>query len=313
MRRLAHRTAALIRVLQMSKTDIIVFVEGWSDRFFYDRLVNTSCGTSGLKYQIRTAKEIGANADGKSALIALFHVFKSRGVLDGSKKDRASVLFFLDKDIDELKGSIIKSRHIAYTEHYNVENYYTIAGDLPLAVAASASLELDALRQWFGDLLAWRRSVAEAWRTWVELCLHATIYGLSCNCHFRTPSTINKGCSAQLNQTRYATTFQGLKQASGLSSADFTKRHTGICETVQRYYSNGQHDALFNGKWYPVFVHAAVKAYAKDRVFRDNFAQHIKESLLTTIQFEGLWANRLRRPLDQLARHVRKQKPNVIN
>jgi hypothetical protein len=222
-------------------------------------------------------------------------------------------LFFLDKDVDELKGLIIASRHIQYTEYYNVENYYFIAGDLPRAVAASAALELDALRKWFGDLLAWRRAVAEAWRRWVELCLHATVYGLSCDCHFRTPSTINRGCSAQLDRTRYSKIFRGLRQASGLSSTKFSKQHATIRKTVQRYYSNGQHDALFNGKWYPVFIQAAVNAWVKDRDFRHNFAPHIKESLLATIQFEGRWADGLRRPLDQLARRIKKQKTNVTS
>jgi hypothetical protein len=311
--RLVHPTSALIRVLQMSDSDIIVFIEGWNDRFFYDQLVKVGCDSLGLNYQIRTAKEIGAVADGKPALVSLFRVFKQRGVLDGSKKNRASALFFLDKDVDELKGLIIASRHIQYTEYYNVENYYFIAGDLPRAVAASAALELDALRKWFGDLLAWRRAVAEAWRRWVELCLHATVYGLSCDCHFRTPSTINRGCSAQLDRTRYSKIFRGLRQASGLSSTKFSKQHATIRKTVQRYYSNGQHDALFNGKWYPVFIQAAVNAWVKDRDFRHNFAPHIKESLLATIQFEGRWADGLRRPLDQLARRIKKQKTNVTS
>jgi hypothetical protein len=176
--------------------------------------------------------------------------------LDGSKKNRASAFFFLDKDVDELHGSIINSRHIGYTEHFNVENYYIIAGDLPLAAAASAALEVDALRQWFGDLDAWRRSVAEAWKTWVELCLYATLHGVACSCHFRSTSTVHKG-SGELDQTRYATTLEELKRASGLTAAEFKKRHKQIRATVKRYYSNGQHDALFNGKWYRLFIQAA--------------------------------------------------------
>jgi len=305
VKRLVHPTAALIRVLQMSNTDIIVFVEGWSDRFFYDRLVNTSCSASGLKYQIRTAKEIGANANGKVALIALFNAFKHRGVLDGSKKQRTSAFFFLDKDIDELKNLIINSRHIGYTEHFNVENYYIIAGDLPLATAASAALEVDALRQWFGDLDAWRRSAAEAWKTWVELCLFATLHGVACSCHFRSNSTVHKG-SGQLDETRYATALDELKRAAGLTTTEFKRRHKQIRATVKGYYASGQHDALFNGKWYRIFIHAAVKTYSQGREFRENLTRSINDSLILTIQFDGKWSDGLRRPINRLIRHIKK-------
>jgi hypothetical protein len=75
--RLVHPTSALIRVLQMSDSDIIVFIEGWNDRFFYDQLVKVGCDSLGLNYQIRTAKEIGAVADGKPALVSLFRVFNN--------------------------------------------------------------------------------------------------------------------------------------------------------------------------------------------------------------------------------------------
>lgn len=290
----------------MSHVDIIVFVEGWSDRFFYDELTKTTCAHSGLKYQIRTAKEIGASGNGKPALISLFRTFKHRGVLDGSKKHHASAFFFLDKDVDELQGVIVRSRHIGYTEHFNIENYFVIAGDLPRAIAVSASLEVDGLRAWFGDLDAWRRSVANQWKKWIELCLFSCLHGVSCCCHFRSiPGHKNSG---ELDHVRYNSALRELKQASGLTEIEFKSRHRKIKEIVTRYFSSGQHDAIFNGKWYHIFIQAAVKRYARDRAIKDKLNHSIHETLLATVQFDGKWGDRLRRPLSRLLRHVEKFK-----
>jgi hypothetical protein len=306
VKRLTHPATALVRVLQMSQADIIVFVEGWSDRFFYDQLTRATCGSGALNYQIRTAKEIGASGNGKPALIGLFRTFRQRGVLDGSKKRHASAFFFLDKDVDELQGSIVRSRHIGYTEHFNIENYFIIAGDLPRAVAVSASLELDALRAWFGDLDAWRRSIANQWRKWIELCLFACLDGVSCCCHFRS-IPVHKS-SGELDYTHYIRALRELKEASGLTGRAFKQRHKEIREIVKRYYSSGRHDAIFNGKWYHIFIQAAVKKYANGRAIKDRLSQSIHETLLSTVEFDGKWGDSLRRPLSRLLRHVEKFK-----
>jgi hypothetical protein len=291
----------------MSNTDVIVFVEGWSDRYFYDQLVSVCCVAAGIKYQIRTAREIGSAGDGKPALIALFKIFKRRGVLDGSKKQHASAFFFLDKDVDELSSAIISSHHIAYTEHFNIENYFVIAGDLPRAAAISASLEVDDLRQWFGDLEAWRQSIAVRWQRWVELCLYATLHGISCRCHYSKNSLVHHS-SGKFDQGLYSKALNELKQSSGLTATEFNQNHRKIRAIVKRYYSNRKHDALFNGKWYRIFVLAAVRTYAKNRAIRENFARSIYDTLVATIQFEGKWGEGLRRPLNRLVRHVVKFK-----
>ncbi len=290
----------------MTRVNIIVFVEGWADRFFYDRLVNAVCGSHTLTYQIRTAKELGRSGDGKPALVSLFRLLRRRRALYASRGKGASAFFFLDKDIDDLLGNMITSRHVAYTEHYHVENYYFIAGDLVLASAAAASLEADTVREVLGDPRAWRSSVAAAWKEWVQLCLHAALHCLSCGCHFRTHSKVHKGCFGGIDGTRYVAALSALERASGLSADQFRERHTEICALVDRLYAEGRHDSVFSGRWYGHFLQATIVAKTKDRRSKAReLSRRITDSLLPTIGFDDAWSENLRRPLARLGRRLR--------
>jgi hypothetical protein len=306
--RLTHSENAFVRVLQMTRADTILFVEGWTDRFFYDQLASIECHARNIKYDIRTAQDLAGDGDGKPKLLSLFRLLKKRRRLFAASRGRASAFFFFDKDLDDLRNTVVRSRHVAYTEPFNVESYYFIAGDLVRAAAASASLETELLRGAFGDNLDWRRSCANAWSRWVELCLHAALDNLRCSSHYRSDSNIHTGCFVKPDQERYKAALLELQKASSLSQSKFRRRHSEMRAIVKTHYSEGRHDAIFNGKWYRGFAQATVSAAAQDRrSSASTVANRISANLLLTMDFNDAWSLGLRRPLGRLVSRLQKR------
>jgi len=135
-----------LRDMQLSSVPIIVFVEGKNfDKYFYGaicKLVFTE------KYEIRLAEEIplinnqGVTkfAGGKQPLISWFEYLKRKSALIANFMDKKQVVvFFRDKDVDDLLGKLIISPHFIYTKYYNIENHIFVEGDLNKAAAVIAS------------------------------------------------------------------------------------------------------------------------------------------------------------------------------
>lgn len=116
MTRLRHTERALARTLQMSRIDIFVFVEGWGDRYFYDKLCRLVSGKFSATFQVRTSQEIGVNTSGKSALLDFFAYLRSKKLLFHEfKGKKLAVVFFADKDIDDIQRIQKRSYHFIYT------------------------------------------------------------------------------------------------------------------------------------------------------------------------------------------------------
>src|ERR1035437_1610354 len=104
MSRLVHSDVkAYLRYIQTSRHQLFAFVEGPSDRFFYDRICAVASSGSGVTYQIVTAAELPGGTGGKPGLLnfhselatrkKLFHNFKGKFI---------GAIFFFDKDVDDL-------------------------------------------------------------------------------------------------------------------------------------------------------------------------------------------------------------------
>jgi len=67
--RLTHSRGGYLRYMQMSQTRLFIFVEGWSDTFFYSSLAALHCNPGGLRYELATPKALPGSAFGKPALL----------------------------------------------------------------------------------------------------------------------------------------------------------------------------------------------------------------------------------------------------
>ena len=183
---------AYLRYMQASRHQLFAFVEGPSDPFFYDRVCAAASNGTGLSYQIATAAELPGGTGGKPGLLnfhgelatrkKLFHAFKGKAI---------GVMFFFDKDVDDLLHKQVRSRYVVYTECFDVEGQAFRYGRLKDASAAAAFLESSWLDALLADGAAWLVSAAQRWKEWVQLCLLCAMRNIPCACTFRRPSPIN--------------------------------------------------------------------------------------------------------------------------
>lgn len=244
----------------MSTRSVFVFVEGTLDRYFIGRVCQAHLGA--VDYELAYAAEIPEQiGSGKGALLALYQFLRSRGCLrDDFQGKRTYVLFFLDKDVDDVLRSRRRSTHVVYTSFYELENHVFAAGDLMGALASAAQIDPPAALQVLGgDSVGWRRRAAETWQAWVVLCLCARMLGIRGPASFSRNSQVNNGCYGALDPALEAGELAALRAAArGVPSARFDAVLTRATAIVRSRYRIQAHDTIFKGKWYAGFVRHAL-------------------------------------------------------
>jgi hypothetical protein len=289
--------------MQISRVPVFVFIEGYKDRYVYEQIVEPECQPFGVSFRLVAAEEIGINGGGKQALLKFFDYLADRSSLICNFKGKNTVsLFFLDKDVDDILGTMRGSEHIVYTETYEIENYFFIHGALSEVAAASASLEVQSIRAALGDYEEWRRLAAKKWKNWVKLCLFTKTcdiesmsnYGLS-----RSP--INVGVCGPVELTKYKCHLSDLQHKSNLASDEFQRSFGRLCRKVNRMYSLGEHDRIFKGKWYTCFLVEDIKRVAKRRRFdKEALERKLLSGLALTLNCCDAWAEHFREPIRRL-------------
>lgn len=75
MSRLRHTHRGFQRYMQISQTQLFIFVEGKIiDPHFYGKVCESAFQDTRIRYQIRTAKELPGDTGGKKALISFFTI-----------------------------------------------------------------------------------------------------------------------------------------------------------------------------------------------------------------------------------------------
>ncbi len=286
----------------MTQSDLVIFTEGISDRFFYDQIASIVCNPLGIRYRIKSGEELTGATGGKQVLLAHFNLLKLERKLRGKKPNRASVFFFLDKDLDDLKGTKIKSFHIAYTSPYHMENYLFMWGDLHHATSAVVGMDVSTVSQIIGDTSHWRQQVATAWKHWVYLCVHASLDGIACGANYHSTSKIHHGCSHKVDMARQAQKEEEIRNVSGLSETDFQTRQNQICHLVDELYAKGDYDCVFKGEWYKNWLATTIGGSSPPKRHKANkIFPAISPALLLTLDFSAQWSEHLRKPLLQIA------------
>lgn len=308
MSRLQHSQPAYLRLMQMSSEVLYVFVEGPTDRYVYSRITDYECQKLGMSYKIVTAEEVPDGTGGKMGLLKFFNFLKLRACLIHNFKGKTTIcIFFLDKDIDDFLGTKRKSEHLVYTRTYELENYLFIHGDLTEAAAASASLDIGAIRIGLGDYAEWRRKVAMKWKEWVKLCLFSQIHGIQSAINYGCKSRVNKELCGPLDPNKCEKLWLNLERKSSLPSGRFKVLFAQISQIIDRMYREDQHDLIFKGKWYACFLAYDIGKIADRRRFQP---QRLEKRLLTTLahalNLDGGWTHDFRSPIRKLAARASK-------
>jgi hypothetical protein len=296
MMRLRHSASGFVRYMQMSRVQLFAFVEGFTDRPFYDRICALECVESACPYEVCTATELSSNAGGKTAVLKFHDYLRRKRLLRTDFKGKIfTTIFFVDKDVDDLRRSCRRSNHINYTAHYHLENYWFLNGDLHSSFAVAGGFSVSQVRYAIGHATTWRTLVAERWRQWVELCVFTAMYPCPCDIRYANLSKINESVFGEVDANAAAAAYARVRDASGMEDITFERRWRKASKAVEKLYSKGCHDAVFKGKWYGQFLMAeAERLAAGSRYNRNGFLDRLIGALMSSLDFSADWAASLR-------------------
>lgn len=247
-----------LRRMQMSQEKVWVLVEGPLDRCFYDRLCRANANVTSRCFIVATPSDLAdLNADGKQPLLILYRYLRAHQVLKSDLCGKCTtVLFIVDKDIDDLERIRARSPHVIYTEFYCVENYAVRFGDIAAALSAAAFLDLSSVVKRIGiDGLVWGQKVAVAWRPWVEYCLLVRRLKITNAPNYSVhTSLMHSGPYDPLDIAKQLSLLEAARKGTGLTPRKFDGIVARVCESVDRLYAAGKHDLIFKGKWYGCFL-----------------------------------------------------------
>jgi hypothetical protein len=276
----------------MARASIVAVVEGVDDHLFYDSLLQHYFRVRGTSrsIQIRTPREVDADADGKNALINIFKFFRARGRLASSSGNKR-LLFFADQDYDGISRRKLRSKHFIYSPGVSFENCLYECGDLGDSIDALLSRRID--KNTFlpvADFSNWKKTCANYWMDWVVYCVAAEVSGVAPRKNRGGSSSIHQGYPPVLKQGEPARLRSEFALALG-SAAEAMKYWTVASRTVQRAIASGQVDKVFCGKWFPFFLREEVAKlggrYAT-LAARVNKGRALASQLLRDLTFRGV-------------------------
>src|ERR1039457_2075498 len=253
MKRLRHSAKGLVRSMQMSRAAVNVFIEGEQvDGYFYSKIVYSE-SPAPFAYRVIRSNQLPTPGSGKKHLLIYFRLLRrQKQLVIDFKGKRSVVLFFLDKDIDDLSRTMVRSPHVIYTQYYEVENYLYMHGDLIEVSAAAFSADIAEVMRHFGSVSDWTLRAADRWKDWVKLCLAASDCRARGVCNYHSASQVHS--AGVLDPTLFSAKLAEIELASGLSHADFVSKFRRLQAKVNRYYASGDQDRLFKGKWYSIVL-----------------------------------------------------------
>ncbi len=288
MNRLQHSVSATKRTLQLSDYQLFVFVEGETDRFFYSEICEMVCNNGKQKHHIYYAKDApfcrdemeGKEPSGKSGVISLFTCFQKNSLLTiesiDSKGNKKVAVFFLDKDVDDLRDKQIVSEHLIYTKYYDVENHIFMDGDVIKGAASAVNMTSQEVREKILNQHDWMFKVATQWKVYVKLCFFAV----------KREQTIE---DCQYGRDVLPQTFNSTCESKFLSDEIYLE-----CSTlVDSLYDQHKHNSVFKGKWYARLLDCELKNAAGKH-------EKILSCIQTTLDFNAAWAEHFKQPLRNL-------------
>jgi hypothetical protein len=302
MARLTSSRTGYKRRMQMAgKVTVFVFVEGHNvDPYFYGEICEPLLATAG--YEIVRAWTF-ADSGGKDPLLGFYdYLAATNSLLATFQGKRLAAIFFLDKDLDDILHARRYSDHIIYTQHYAIENYLFVEGDLVRAAASASSLERRELAEAIGDQRLWRLRKAEAWREWVTLCIFAQKYSIGGPYNYRRAfSTINNPLDSPPDAATVQRHRAILREQSGMTGDAFERALRAVVRLVEGYYRRGIHDRLFRGKWYVSLLEEQIERVAAGRPYNSHaLSNQVLAALGSTLDFSAGWVEHFRAPLRAL-------------
>ncbi|MGO4635339.1 hypothetical protein AB4225_31075 [Streptomyces sp. 2RAF24] len=219
-----------------------------------------------------------------------YEYLRSRCSLTTSFKGKTTVVaFFMDKDVDDRLGLLIRSPHVIYTDYYDVENHVFNEGDVAAAVGAACSLPPNWCRDEFGEIGQWQKKTADLWFNWVRLCFAAKILRVHGAVNYGRISPLNSPSHCPSDPLIAAKHEQDLLEAARAQGVTDDEWASAF-ETVDAEYSAGEWDKVFKGKWYAYILGAQVQANCPYSIDTKHLNASLVKHAAGTMNFRSAWS-----------------------
>ena len=299
--RTAHSFGGMRRYMQMSRTRVFIFVEGRClDPEVYGRVCSPVCTETQKTYEIVIADRIAGGGGGKNILTRYFEYLRDyASLIDRSQGESKLAMFYMDKDVDDIFGTMRLSEHVVYTPHYEIENHLFQEGDLVSAIATAGSLDPQLVAPRITDKIAWLKQAAQSWVDWVLLCLLARELALKVPASYSLPhSRVHTSAGSATDAAALQAYLTEMEGRSGLDSAKFHRKVGAVRRLVNRVYARSSHEKIFRGKWFSAFALYELDSLSGGVPYNRNGAEdRLIGSLMSTVNFDAGWVEHFRSPL----------------
>ncbi|WP_341915510.1 DUF4435 domain-containing protein [Polaromonas sp. YR568] len=306
MTRLVHSPQGFVRALEISRCNFFAFVEGGLDRAFYDRLFFRMFGGGAINYRIIAAKELPGATGGKTALLTFFQTLRRSGKLASEAFGKKSVnAFFADKDIDDVLRTQLRSKHLIYTDTYDLEGSLFKNGDLHRAVADACGMSLQQAALLIGNQQVWVEGCVKNWREWTVLCMVSHVKSVNSGCTFERSSAINERATAPTNLAAFTEAREKLRLTLGMSLPAFDALFSVYEKKLMTSIVSGTPLRFFKGKWLKTILESFLRQ--KEEVADANMngsSERVASTLVAQVGVsnECAYFKKLSPPLFELAR-----------
>jgi hypothetical protein len=290
--------------MQVSCNSLWFLVEGRDDKVFLSNICAQNQSAGSLPYTLALADEIdGAAAKGKQALLMLYRKLRSKQLLlTDFKGKRTAVVFFLDKDIDDLLRTKAKSDHVIYTDLFCMENYLCACGHIASALAAAEGLDVAAVKQSIGPTASgWCRRVVNRWREWTEYCVLVAFRRIPrCPNYGTKGSLFHPEALGPCNDIRAQEYWSRAQHNSGMTPTQFAAARRKVAQKVENVFRAHKHDAVFNGLWYIRLLIEEGRSIAGGARQARATPKSLVASLLTTLDYSAAWSKPIHSAIDRV-------------
>jgi len=270
----------LIKQIEISENNLFLFVEGKEiDPRFYDKVFDHLLFGLGVKYEIILPSKYVDGYGGKDGLLKFHDELKYSGRLQYEfKKIKKSIIFILDKDVDDIINIKRCEPNIIYTRHYCAENYLILHNDIKTCIMNSCQIPKSEIGRLKDNII---EEIRRGLKPWVVYCLAGKMKKMhACPGYGHQPPIgfeLSEKC------------IESTAIKCGMPESDVKLAFKVAGEIVDLNYSAGTPDVVIKGKWYFSMMETIVKEhYDGYNIF--NFNKSIQSAMLASLQINDEWA-----------------------
>ena len=151
------------------------------------------------------------------------------------------------------------------------------------------------------DSQRWCAQAAERWREWVVLCLMASIKRIHHQCNYRVRSQVQSPVTGSVDPKTMAQLLAQMAVKSGMTTEAFKACHASVSRRVGRFFSLGEQDRVFKGKWYAALLDEDIQRLMWQSEYdKAGFPSRVTAAVAATLTFSAPWVQNYSRQLAAL-------------